>query len=307
MAVVGATATGKTELAVALAERTGGEILNMDASCVHRGLDIGTAKPSAEQRRRVPHHLLDVREPHEAHSAADHVRLAEPVLAELAGRGTPAVLVGGSGLYLRCLLHGMASAPRSDEAGTGRLLARESRRPGSLHRLLRRLDPVSARGIPPGNVRRTVRALEVTLRTGRPASADRTTWGGPAQLACVKVGLRLDRPAREARIRERVDAMLAAGLVEEVRGLLASGLDPEARSLRAIGYRQVVEHLQGRLDEGDLAERIAIATRQLAKRQDTWFRREPRVTWFAAARDAAELPALVDRVMMALRGAPGWT
>ena len=300
LAVVGATATGKTELAAALAVRLDAEVLSCDASCVYRGLDVGTAKPDPELRARVPHHLIDVCEPAEEFTAARWLTLAERLLEELARRDRPAVLAGGTGLYLRLLLRGLADSPEPDEALRERLESRERRRPGSLHRLLRRLDPALAARTPPARRPQLVRALEHRLGTGRRLSEDQVEWARAPRREAVKIGLRLDRDLREERIRSRVDLMLAKGLVAEVEALLSAGLSPSARSMRAIGYREVVAHLRGGASLEEVRERIVVATRRYAKRQDTWFRKEPGIAWFDTPGSARELPALVDRVMMTL-------
>jgi len=300
LVVVGATAVGKTEFAAALAERVGGEVLSCDASCVYRGIDVGTAKPGVELRDRVPHHLLDLREPSEDFTVAEWVELAELRIADLRARGLAAVVAGGTGLYLRALLQGLVESPPPDRALRDRLERREQRRPGSLHRLLERLDPASAGRIPAANRVRIVRALEFRLRTGGRLSEDQREWSRPARHRSLKFGLQLPREERESRIRSRVDAMIEDGLLEEVRGLLEGGLAPDARCLRAIGYRETLAHLRGSLSLDEMRERIVIATRQYAKRQDTWFRKEPNVTWLDAPRDGGELLALVERVMMTL-------
>jgi tRNA dimethylallyltransferase len=300
LVLLGATATGKSELAVEVAERLHGEVISFDASCVYRGFDLGTAKPTGQQRRRVPHHLIDVAEPSEDFSAARWRALAVVALDDVARRGRAAVLAGGTGLYLRALLRGLVASPPPDPALRRRLEARERRRPGSLRRLLRRLDPGAALRLEPADAFRTARALEHRLATGRPLSADQRQWALPELLPTLKVGLALPRAEREQRIRARVARMLAAGLVEEASAL-RQRVPAGSRAWRAIGYRQAREHLEGRLAREDLADRIAVATRQYAKRQDTWFRREPGVTWVPAPRTATELAATARRLADLLR------
>jgi tRNA dimethylallyltransferase len=300
LVVLGATATGKTALAAGLAEALGGEVLSCDASCVYRGLDIGTAKPDPALRRRVPHHLLDVCEAGEDFSVAAWVELADAAIATLRTRARPVLIAGGTGLYLRALLQGLVESSPPDEGLRAQLEQREERRPGSLHRLLVRLDPASAGSIPAANRVRVIRALEHRIRTGRSLSEDQQDWSAPPRHASLKFGLRLSRNDRESRIRKRIDSMIEGGLIAEVRGLLEDGLSPEARSLRSIGYREALAHLEGRLSLDELRERVAVATRQYAKRQDTWFRREPGVKWLDAPADSEELPALIERVMMTL-------
>lgn len=303
--IVGATATGKTEVAAELARRLGGEIVSADASCVYRGLDVGTAKPSAALRAEVPHHLVDCCDPRESFSAARFVAMADEAIASIHARGRAAIACGGTGLYVRCLLRGLVPSEPPDEALRERLLRRERERPGSLRRLLSRLDPGAAARITPADEFRTVRALEHRLATGRAISSDRREWESESRYSAVKVGLALPRPERERRIRERVDAMIAGGLVDEARGLLRSGVPADARSMRALGYREAVAVIEGRMRAEDLREALAVATRQYAKRQDTWFRKEQGVTWLDAPRDADELSALVQRVMLPWREPTG--
>lgn len=299
--VLGATATGKTGLAVALGQELGGEVVSADASCVYRGLDIGTAKPTQAQRRAVPHHLIDVCAPDEEFTAARFAAMARAAIREIEGRRHRPILVGGTGLYLRALLRGLVSSPPPDERLRRRLEARERARPGSLHRILRRLDPPTAAETPTQNVVRLVRALEHRLCAGRPISEARGQWAAPDSLPSVKIGLRLARPERERRIRRRIDEMLEDGLEDEVRRLLHSGVPPTARAFRALGYREMIEHVAGRLSLAEVRERMVVRTRRYAKRQDTWFRKERDVTWLPAAADAAELKGLVRRAMMAIQ------
>ncbi|MEM7248105.1 MAG: tRNA (adenosine(37)-N6)-dimethylallyltransferase MiaA [Acidobacteriota bacterium] len=291
-AVLGATATGKSALAIRLAEALGGEVVNFDASSLHRGLDVGTAKPLHEERARVPHHLLDLLEPDERPSLADWVQRAEALLPEILGRGRVPVLVGGTGLYLRGLLHGVPDSSH-DEALRERLEGREQRRPGSLHRLLRRLDPETAAQLPEQNVRRIVRALEHRMLTGRPLSDERS-WQEPPRWRCRKIGLRLDRERRERRIRARLDVMLEQGWLTEVQGLLDRSLSADAPAWRALGYSELAAHLRGELGLAEAKEAIIIRTRQYAKRQDTWLKKEPEVEWFEAPETEAELEGLVE-------------
>ncbi len=299
--VLGATATGKSRLAVELARRLRGEVVSFDASCIYRGLDIGTAKPAIAERQGVPHHLIDTCEPHEAFSAASFVALAEAVLASLRERGVTPVLAGGTGLYLRCLLQGMVAGSAPDAELRRRLADRERRRAGSLHRILRRLDAATAARLPATDVLRLVRAIEHRVRSGRRLSGDQAHWIAPPRYAAAKIGLRLPREERERRIVARVDRMLASGLVDEVRGLLARGVEGDAPAFRALGYREVVAHLEGALSLAEVRHRIVVATRRYAKRQDTWFRREQDVHWLDVPTDERELPEMVERAMMLCR------
>jgi tRNA dimethylallyltransferase len=299
--ILGATATGKSELAAGVAASLPGEVVSVDAFAVYRGLDIGTAKPTLAQRALAPHHLVDVVDPGAACSVADWLLLAERAVADIHRRGRVPVAAGGTGMYLRALLQGLVESPTEDGALRDRLRRREELRPGSLHRLLRRLDPGIASRTPPRNAVRLIRALEHRILSGQKLSAGQREWSEAPRYRAFRVGLELPRDEREARIRRRVKEMLRAGLVEETRTLLAGGVPADAPSLRAIGYAQASAVLGGRLREQALEEAIVIATRQLAKRQDTWFRREGGVTWMTAPRSDGELAALVERVMLAFR------
>ena len=292
LAVVGPTATGKSALALELAERYGGEIVNADALQVYRGLDVGTAKPTAGERARVPHHLLDVVEPTERFSAGDFARRARAALAEIHGRGRLALVVGGSGFYLRALFAGLSPLPRADPR-----LRRELRRrardegPETLHAELARVDPEAASRLAPADVQRVVRALEIVRVGGRPwgeQTADRPLGHDP--LPGVWIGLTLPRTVLYDRIEARVGHMLERGWVAEVEGLLARGVGRDAPAFQAIGYRQLVRQLRGELALESAVAEIVQATRRFAKRQITWFRKEPQVRWF----DARELASVFD-------------
>jgi tRNA dimethylallyltransferase len=286
VAIVGATATGKSALGLALAERLpgGGEIVNADALQVYRGFDVGTAKPGPAERRRVPHHLIDILDPAERYSAGEFARRARQAIAGIRGRGRWPIVVGGSGLYLRALLAGISPVPGADPEVRERLrrsAAREGLAP--LAAELARLDPETAARLAPGDTQRVLRALEVALVSGRPLS----TWiarqpFGIQSIAAIRVGLTLPRAILYDRIAARVARMLSSGWVEEVRGLIGRGLEPGLPAFQAIGYRQLVHHLRGDWSLGRAIEETVRATRRFAKRQETWFRKEPDVTWFSA-------------------------
>jgi tRNA dimethylallyltransferase len=282
--LLGPTASGKSALALALAAETGGEIVNADALQVYRGLDIGTAKPSVEERRRVPHHLVDVLPPEASLSAGEFARLAAEAIAGIRERGRIPFVVGGSGLYLRALLGGMSPMPDVPPA-LRRWLRRETERSGlsSLRRWLRLLDPLTAARTTEGDTQRTLRALEVALAGGRPQPwwIARSPFGDAAPHA-IRVGLTLPRAVLYDRIAGRVSAMVAAGWVGEVDALLKAGLDPGLPAFQAIGYRQLAQHLRGEIDLDQAVEETVRATRRFAKRQLTWFRKEPNVAWFDA-------------------------
>ncbi len=277
-AVVGATASGKTELSLDLAERLGGEIVNTDAMQVYAGMDIGTAKLPVAERRGITHHLLDVLEVTQAASVAVFQQQARAVITDLRARDRTPVLVGGSALYTRAVLDQFDFPGTDDqiraryEAELARVGARE------LHGVLAERDPEAAAGILPDNGRRIVRALEAVELTGRPFSASlpRQVYFVPQT---IQVGVDIDRETLDRRIEARVDAMFEAGLVEEVRELLDQGLAAGRTASRAIGYRQVAAHLAGESTEAEARDATKAATRRFARRQDSWFRNDPRVVW----------------------------
>jgi tRNA dimethylallyltransferase len=273
--LTGTTACGKTELALALAERLPLEIVSMDSAMVYRGLDIGTAKPSALVRARVPHHLVDVVEPTETYSAGRFARDALAAIREIGARGRLALLVGGTLLYLRALREGLASLPRADAVVRAELDA-EGRALGwpALHERLARLDPEAAARIAPTDRQRIQRALEVHALTGLPLTELQRRGAAAPELTIATIALvPEDRAALAQRIERRFDAMVAAGLVREVENLRARGdLTPQLPALRAVGYRQVWGYLDGAYDWPEARRRALVATRQLAKRQLTWLR-----------------------------------
>lgn len=273
--VTGPTASGKSDLALCLARRLGGEIVSFDAMQVYRGLDVGTAKVAPEVRAEIPHHLIDVAAVAEFFSAGRFEKLAREALAGIRARGRVPVLVGGTGFYLRALLHGIFEGPERDETLRERFRRIQERRPGSLHHWLARVDPPAAARIAPHDFQRLHRALEVYLLTGRPLShhfgtSETAVEGFRPRLYFLEVR----RAELYERINRRVSAMLEAGLVQEVERLLASGCMPSAKGLEAIGYRQVIAFLCGEISYLEMAEQIRIETRHYAKRQLTWFRRE---------------------------------
>jgi tRNA dimethylallyltransferase len=278
VAVVGPTAAGKSELALDLAERLGGEIVNTDAMQVYRGMDVGTAKLPAAERRGIPHHLLDVLDVREAASVAQFQSRARAVVDDCVARGVPPVLVGGSALYTRAVLD------RFDFPGTDPVLRARFEAElaevgaAALHGRLRELDPVAASRILPGNSRRVVRALEVLTLTGRPftASLPVPSYVRPGT---VQVGVRVPRAVLDERIEARVHRMWAAGLVQEVRQLALAGLREGRTANRALGYQQVLAFLDGQLSEQEAFERTVAGTRRFARRQGSWFDKDSRVTW----------------------------
>jgi tRNA dimethylallyltransferase len=289
IAIVGPTASGKSALALRLAEAMGGEIVSCDSLQVYRGLDIGSAKAGAEERRRVPHHLLDVVDPDQHFSAADYARLGRAALADITGRGRRPIVAGGTGLYLRALLSGLFEGPSRDPALRQRL-ERMARRFGDarLHRLLARVDPAAAARTAPRDRVRVIRALEVYWQSGRPITDHQREPLRPLEgYVPLLVGLDPPRPALLAAVERRTDEMLARGLLEETRALLAR-YPPGLRPLQAIGYRQAVAVLQGRLDPAQARRDMVKDTMRYAKRQLTWFRHQAQVHWFSHADAALE-------------------
>jgi tRNA dimethylallyltransferase len=291
VAVVGPTAAGKSALALRIAGTFAGEIVGCDSLQVYRGLDIGSAKPTPEERRQVPHHLVDVADPGDEFSAATYARLARAALADIAARGKLPVVVGGTGLYLKALLQGLFEGPARDEALRERLEDRaRAKGDAYLHRLLARVDPQAAARIFARDRVRVVRALEVLLRSGRTLSEAHRQGAAPlVGFRPLIVGLDPDRSALRTAVERRTDAMLAGGLLDEVRGLLSAGYGPGIRPLQAIGYRQAVAFLQGAGDEATLRRDMVTATMRYAKRQRTWFRHQAEVAWSGSSDEAFRL------------------
>jgi tRNA dimethylallyltransferase len=296
VALVGATASGKTGLSLDLAERLGGEVVNTDAMQVYRGMDVGTAKLPEAERRGIPHHLLDVLDVTEPATVALFQEWARDAVADIRGRGATPVLVGGSALYTRAIVD------RFDFPGTDESLRRELEveleRVGgpALHARLAGVDPEAAGRIEPDNGRRVVRALEVIALTGRPFSASlpRLEYADPLT---VQVGVDIDRPTLDERIARRVEEMFASGFVEEVEALLARGLAEGRTAPRAIGYREVMGYLAGDRTLAEAIEQTTTATRRFARRQDSWFRKDPRIVWVAH-----DDPDRVEKAVGAIEG-----
>ena len=280
VAIAGPTGSGKSSLALDVAEAFGGEIVNCDSLQVFRHFDIGTAKLPEPARRGIPHHLIDIVNPDEVFTAGDYARRARSTLEKISARGHLPVICGGTGFYLRALLTGLFEGPGRDEALRERLASRERRRPGSLHRLLSRLDSAAARKIHPHDVPKVTRALEVCLLARRPVTelfrAGRNALEGYRALKLVL------NPAREA-LYERLDArccaMFEGGLTEEVRHILNLGFSPDVKPFESHGYKQALQLLRGELTRAQAIEQAQRNTRRYAKRQMTWFRQEPSVEW----------------------------
>ncbi|WP_433479607.1 tRNA (adenosine(37)-N6)-dimethylallyltransferase MiaA [Spirillospora sp. CA-142024] len=291
IAVVGATAAGKSDLAVELAIRLGGEAVNADSMQLYRGMDIGTAKLTADEMRGVPHHLLDIWDVTATASVAEYQRLSAEVIAGIRGRGRTPVLVGGSGLYVRAALDHL-EFPGTDPAVRARLEAELSEAgPDALHERLRGLDPAAAEAILPSNGRRIVRALEVIEISGRPFTATLPEHRYRYD-AVVQIGLSVPRAELDERIALRVRRMWDAGLVDEVRGLEKRGLREGLTAGRALGYAQVLRFLAGESTEDEAREDTVRTTRRFARRQESWFRRDPRVRWLPY-----DDPDLVDHAL----------
>ncbi|HYO19985.1 MAG TPA: tRNA (adenosine(37)-N6)-dimethylallyltransferase MiaA [Dermatophilaceae bacterium] len=296
VAIVGPTAVGKSDLAIEVAQRVSGEVVNADAFQVYRGMDIGTAKLAPAQRRGIPHHLLDILDVTEELSVAQYQRTGRGVLADLARRGVPAVVVGGSGLYVRALLDDLRF-PGSDPEIRARWEARLSEvGPAGLHSVLSARDPEAATHILPTNGRRIVRALEVGEITGEPFTAQLPA-DGPPLVAHLSIGLDLPREVLDARIEARVARMLDTGLIDEVRRLLTLGLRDGRTASRALGYPQVIDLLDGALDRSQAERDIVLGTRRFARRQQRWFHRDPRTVWLDATVPASSTASSVAALM----------
>jgi tRNA dimethylallyltransferase len=293
IALVGPTAAGKSALGLRLALAQGGEIVSCDSLQVYRGFDVGSAKPTIEDRRRVPHHLVDVVDADEPFSAADYARRGRAALASIRERGVLPLVVGGTGLYLRALLRGLFEGPSRDEALRGRLEAMAARHgEARLHRWLARVDPDSAARIEPADRIRVVRALEVFHKTGRPLSGHHRAGAEPLRgFEVRRLGLAPSRDALRAAIEARTQRMLAEGLVEETRKLIER-YGPHLRPLQSIGYRQAAAVVRGALGVDEAQRDIVKETMRYAKRQMTWFRHQEQVAWCA---DAAEAEAIATR------------
>ena len=302
LCIIGCTACGKGSVGRELARRIGGEIISIDSMKVYRRMDVGTAKPSVEIRREIPHHGIDVVEPSEVFSAARFVESARQAMAAIQSRNKRAVLVGGTVLYLRALTEGLFAGPGADPTIRARLhgIARETGS-ASLHERLGRVDSKAAGRIHPNDLRRIVRALEVFELTGQPISTLQSQWDqDQPQQEFVMIGLRRPLEEQSRRINERVRRMIRAGLVDEVKALLAEPEPLSGTARQAVGYAEIIEHLEGRLTLADAVEMIKINTRQFAKAQRTWFKRLRSIEWVDLSEEATA-DAVVDD-LLARRG-----
>jgi tRNA dimethylallyltransferase len=283
--IVGPTAVGKTEISVQLAGRLDGEIVSADSRLFYRGMDIGTAKPTPEERQRVPHHLIDVADPCVTWSLALFQQAAAKAIASIHARGHLPFLVGGTGQYIHAVTHGWTPPPASPDAYLRAELEAEAGLKGyqALHDELQKLDPAAAEKIDPRNVRRTVRALEVIRLTGRKFSEQRGQAEGPYRL--LTIGLTRPRPELYARVDARIEAMFAAGLLDEVQRLLDSGCSPDLPTMSAIGYRECIAVLAGRMELAQAKVEMRRLTRIFVRRQANWFKlADPSIHWFEAGK-----------------------
>jgi len=295
--IVGPTGAGKSALAMEVAERTNCEIVNADSRQFYRGMDLGTAKPSAEDRRRVPHHLIDVRDPGQPLDVAEFAQIARAAIEEIAARGRNPLVVGGSGLYLRVIRGGIFRGPAASAEIRDRLAeTAEKRGVAHLHRQLREIDPEAANRIGANDLYRVVRALEVFELTGETISAhQRRHRFADNGYDTLTVGVEVERKRLYAAIDARFDAMVAAGLVGEVRALIDAGHSPDKPPLSTIGYKQIAAHLRGEMTLADAAAMAKRESRRLAKRQMTWFRREPEIVWLDPERGAQDALAFFEK------------
>jgi tRNA dimethylallyltransferase len=290
LALIGPTAVGKTRLALQLAEHAPIEVVSADSRTVYRWMDIGTAKPTLEERRRVPHHLIDVVDPDEEYSLALYQQQAADAIKRIRQRGRMPMLVGGAGLYVSAVCEGLSLPDVPPDREYRASLEARAQTEGwqTLQRDLAEVDPESASRIDPRNVRRVIRALEVFHATGRPFSSWRRA-STEGRHRCVQVGLRLERPSLYARIDSRIDSWIDSGLIEEVRGLLARGYAPSLPSMSGLGYREIARYLAGELDLETAVTQFKQATHQYAKRQMTWFgARSSEIVWLDAATACVE-------------------
>jgi tRNA dimethylallyltransferase len=303
VAVVGPTASGKSDLAIDLARECGGEVINADSMQLYRGMDIGTAKLTPAERRGVPHHLLDIWDVTKTASVAEYAGLAQGLIDDIEARGKTPVLVGGSGLYVRGAL-GDLDFPGTDDEVRQRLeeeLAQAG--PAPLYARLQAADPEAAAAILPSNGRRIVRALEVIEISGRPFSATMPDYASGRSRPAVQIGLKVPRPELDRRIDVRVDRMWEQGFLDEVRTLAGAGLRDGRTASRALGYQQLLRYLDGDWSGDQAREETARATRRFARRQESWFRRDPRVSWLDVGDERSERGDLRVRALALLQEA----
>jgi tRNA dimethylallyltransferase len=303
LAIVGPTATGKSALGIALAERLNGEIVSCDSTAVYRGFDIGTDKVPPRERRGIPHHMVDVANPTEEYSAARYAREAAAVIRDITARGRLPILAGGTGFYYRALTRGLFEGPGRDEPLRRRLeRVAERKGPERLHRWLARVDRASAERIQPRDVKRVVRALEVWMLTGRPLTDHFADTASPLpEYEVTAVALQIPQEQTAERVARRVHAQFEAGILDETRGLLVSGVPETALPFTGLVYRQALEHLRGIRDEPATRELIIRENRKYSRRQLIWFRKEPNLRWIHAAGERPETLDEADKLLRILR------
>ncbi len=295
--IAGPTGSGKSTLALEVCERYSGEIVNCDSLQLYRGFHVGTAKTPEPERRGIPHHLLDVLDPPDGYSAGEFARIARSTLGEISARGHLPVVVGGTGFYLRALLNGLPRLPESAETVRARLMEREQRHPGSMRRLLRRLDPAAAERLHPNDTQRVMRAVEIRVVSGKtsPPALETEPLSG---YRVLKIGLNPDRALLYKALNVRARTMFESGLLEEVQTLLSNGCTGEEKPFESLGYRQALAYLRGELHLDRAIYLTQLETRHYAKRQWTWFRRDAEIQWLAGFGDS---PAIVDECAQILR------
>lgn len=287
LALCGATASGKSALAMALAQELNGEIVSMDSMQLYRRMDIGTAKPTPEERVQVPHHMLDILEPTETYAVADYALEAEKVIRQILSRGKMPMLVGGTGLYLKALMHGMELGGAGSDEALRRELNRQALEPGGkerLHQRLKQADPQTAARLHPNDIRRVIRAIEVYELTGSPLSLQNQARGdGPFEVLPLAIDMPRERLYR--RLEVRVQGMMKDGLLAEVQALLESGVTAQCQSMQGIGYKELIPVVLEKAPLEDAVWEIILHTRHYAKRQNTWLRAEPQTRWLSAEQD----------------------
>lgn len=298
--IVGPTCVGKTGVSVLLARELGTEIISMDSMQIYRHMDIGTEKPTPHQLAAAPHHMIDIAEPSEEYSAGKYLDTVKPIIDELHGKGKIPVMAGGTGLYVRALTEGIFEGPDADwELRSGLM----EKTPEALFAQLKELDPQTAEAIPPGNIRRVVRALEICIKSGQKVSSLRAEGTKPLPYKFIKIGLYRDREELYPMIENRVDEMLERGLMDEVRGLMDRGEGGMSRTAhQAIGYKETVGHLDGEYSLEEAVSLIKRNTRRYAKRQFTWFRREEGLAWVDVT-GCTTADEAYERVRLALKAA----
>ena len=295
----GPTATGKTALSLQLAQWMEVEVISADSRQVYLGMDVGTAKVTQQERSLVPHHLIDLIAPDESFSVSRFVEMAESVARGIQSRNCTTLVVGGTGLYIRGLTEGLLDAPSADEPLRLELQQRESRGgPGTLHKMLTRVDPESAASIHPNNLVKIVRALEVYAQSGRPISALQKEHGfAQKKYPLLKLGLFLPQEQHETLMLRRTEAMFAQGLLDETEALLRRGYEPETSALRTLGYHEAVAVLRGRMKVEEAISKVYVRTRQYAKRQMTWFKKDPEIIWVDSCREFVKIRSFIGNFM----------